>query len=204
MFRKCSLFVCLTLTALSVLSSAHAADLYRWQDDEGNVHYTDRIPPQYVKQGYRVISEQGLTIQTIKSSDEEAAEQGDKPPQISKEQAIKDRRLLMTYGSEDEIIAARERKLADVQSLIELGQETISLLEVQFRQLAKEAGNYEKRGKAIPESLLTQVAATRRKISKYEARLKENEIGLETIKNDYDNDLQRYRQLKSAVENLDH
>ena len=183
-------------------SSAHAADLYRWQDDEGNVHYTDRVPPQYVKQGYRVISEQGLTIQTIKSTDEEAAEQGKKPAQISKEQALKDRRLLMTYGSEEEIIAARERKLADVQSLIELGQETVSLLEVQFRQLAKQAGDYEKQGKAIPESLLTQVAATRRKISKYEIHLKENKTGLETIKSNYDSDLQRYRQLKSAVEKL--
>ncbi len=204
MFRKCCLYLCIALTSLSASLHAKAADLYRWQDDKGNVHYTDRVPPEYVEQGYRVISEQGLTIQTIRSSMEELAAQGDKPAQISKEQAIKDRRLLMTYGSEDEIIAARERKLEDVQSLIELSRETISLLETQFRQLAKEAGDYEKQGKAIPEALLTQVAATRRKIGKYQARLQENETGLENIKLEYDSDLERFRQLVSAVEKLDH
>lgn len=194
----------LSLTLISFFASlpAFAADLYRWQDEKGNVYYTDRVPPEYVKQGYRVISEQGFTIQTIKSVADIEAEDGSKPPPISAEQAQKDRRLLMTYANEEEIVAARERKLGDVQALIDLSEETITLLEMRFRQLTKEASDFEKQGKTIPESLLTQVAGTRKKIGKYQTRLQHNKASLDKIKHDYNNDLERYRQLKSVVENL--
>ncbi len=193
----------LTLVLFCTSMSASAADLYRWQDEKGNVYYTDSVPPKYVKQGYRVISEQGITIQTIKSVDEVEAEQGSKPAPISEEQAQKDRRLLMTYASEEEIVAARERKLGDVQALIDLGEETITLLELQFRQLTKEASDFEKQGITIPEFLLTQIAGARRKIDKYQTRLEHNKASLDKIKQDYGNDLERYRQLKSVVENLE-
>lgn len=197
---RCHLALSVALISLIASLPTFAADLYRWQDEKGNVYYTDRVPPKYVEQGYRVISEQGFTIQTIKSVADLEAEEGNKPPPISKEQAMKDQRLLMTYANEDEIIAARERKLADVQALIDLSEETISLLELQFRQLTKEASDFEKQGKTIPESLLTQIASTRKKLGKYQTKLDEHKQSLEQIKLDYNNDLLRYRQLKSIVE----
>ena len=192
--RRSLVFACLCFTVIPL----HAADLYRWQDDQGNVHYTDRVPPEYVQHGYRVISEQGITIQTIKSVDEVEAS-APATPAISAEQAQNDRRLLMTYSNETEIQAARARKLDDLQALIELSEETISLLEMQFRQLAKEAGDYEKQGRAIPESLLTQIAATRRKINKYQDRLEQHNAKLAQTAARFDADLQRFRELKSLV-----
>lgn len=195
--RRSLAFASLSLFLIS--APAAAADLYRWQDEEGNVHYTDRVPPEYVKQGYRVISEQGITIQTIKSADDAAAETAAEET-VSPEQAADDRRLLMTYSSEAEILAARERKLDDLQALIELSRETIVLLENQFRQLAKEAGDYEKQGAQIPESLLTQIAGTRKKLNKYQIRLEQHQAKLEQTEQQFADDLQRFRQLKSLVE----
>lgn len=179
---------------------SQAADLYRWQDDQGNVYYTDRVPPEYVKHGYRVISEQGMTIRTIKSLEELEAESATGQPEVPAEQLKQDRRLLMTYSNEDEILASRARRLEDIESLIELSEETIVLLEGRFRQLAKEAGDYEKQGRTIPESLLTQIAATRKKISKYQSRLERHNNTLKQTKSAFDSDLQRYRELKRMME----
>jgi hypothetical protein len=190
---------CLLPAALS----CHAADLYRWQDDQGNVHYTDRVPPEYVKKGYRVISEQGFTIQTIKSVDKTKVTTPASPPPVSAEQALDDRRLLMTYGNEDEIIAARKRKESDLQALIELSRETISLLEGQFRQLAKEAGDYEKQSKPVPKELLTRIADTREKINKYQAQLQQHQTDMKEVDKKFTDDLQRYRELKQIVEKAD-
>lgn len=194
--RRSVVFACLCPFSTAVPS--HAADLYRWQDDQGKVHYTDRVPPEYVKHGYRVISEHGITIQTIKSVDEiEAATPATPPPAGL---TMNDRRLLLTYSNEAEILAARERKLDDLQALIELNRETVSLLEIQFRQLAKEAGDYEKQGQPIPAPLLAQIAATRKKINQYQARLEQHTATLEQTAAEFDGDLQRYRELKSVVE----
>jgi len=191
------------LILLILGTSSHAADLYRWQDEKGNVHYTDRVPPEYVKQGYRVISEQGLTIHTIRSKSETDAEaKSTQVPELPPEQVRRNQRLLMTYANEKEIITVRDRRLADIQALNDLGVETISLLEMQYRQLAKEASDYEKQGMAIPETLLAQTVATRKKINKYQIQIEKNQQEMIRLKQEYDNDLERYRQLRSFVDQI--
>ena len=200
-YRKLILSNSLTyvLVALATTSSASAADLFRWQDDQGNTHYTDQVPPEYIEQGYRVISEQGLTIRTIRSTSDIENSQAPSAPQIPKKQALEDRRCLITDSNEDGIIATRDRKLADTQAMLNLIQETISLLETQFRQLAKEAGDFEKQAKSIPESLLTQISATKKKIEKHQVRLKKAADNMTNIEQEFDKTRQHYRQLKSAI-----
>ncbi len=191
------------LAALTTTSSAYAADLFRWQDEQGKTHYTDQVPPEYLKEGYRVISEQGLTIRTIRSTSDIESSRAPSTPEIPKQQALEDQRLLMTYSNEDEIIATRDRKLADTQAMLDLTQETISLLETQFRQLAKEASDFEKRGKPIPESLLSQISNTRRKMEKHQTKLGQGASDISNIKQAFDETLQRYRQLKSVMDKVE-
>ncbi len=191
------------LAALTTSSSAYAVDLFRWQDDQGNIHYTDQVPPKYIEQGYRVISEQGLTIRTIKSTAEIESNQVPSTPQISKKQAYQDQRLLMTYSSEEEITSTRDRKLADTQAMLDLTQETIILLDTQFRQLTKEASDFEKQNKEIPESLLGEIYAARKKIKNYQNRLDQGSDSITKIKQSFATTLQRYRQLKNAMDNIE-
>jgi len=194
--------VCI-LIALTTSSSAYAADLFRWQDEKGNTHYTDQVPPEYMKQGYRVISEQGLTIRTIKSTRDIEINQTPSTPQPPKELALEDQRLLMTYSSEEEIISTRARKLADTEAMMGLTQETIDLLDTQFRQLAKEAGDFEKQAKPLPDSLLAQISGVKKKIKNHKARLKQGTDNMTKIEQEFDENLQRYRQLKSAMDNME-
>ncbi len=191
------------LAALTTSSSAYAVDLFRWQDDQGNTHYTDQVPPKYIEQGYRVISEQGLTIRTIKSTSEIESNQAPSTPQISKKQSYQDQRLLMTYSNEEEIISTRDRKLADTQAMLDLTQETITLLETQFRQLTKEASDIEKQNKEIPKSLLSEIYAARKKINNYQNRLDQGSGSITKIKQSFAETLQRYRQLKDAMDNIE-
>jgi len=191
--------VCI-LATLTIVSSAYAADLFRWKDEQGNTHYTDQVPPEYIEQGYRVISEQGLTIRTIKSTREIESNQTPITPQPPKELALEDQRLLMTYSSEEEIISTRARKLADTEAMMGLTQETIDLLDTQFRQLAKQAGDFEKQAKLIPDSLLTQISGVKKKIKNHKARLKQGTDNMAKIEQEFDETLQRYRQLKSAMD----
>jgi len=192
-----------TLIVLTISPTVYAADLFRWKDDKGNTHYTDQVPPEYMKQGYRVISEQGLTIRTIKSISEiEKTQAANPPPPAPKKLSNEDKRLLITYSSEDEIISTRARKLADTEAMMGSTEETIELLDVQFRQLAKKAGDYEKRGKPIPNSLLTQISSVKKKIENHNTFLKQGTDNMAKIEQEFDEKLLRYRQLKSAMNDL--
>lgn len=188
------------LIVLAISPTVYAADLFRWKDDKGNTHYTDQVPPKYMKQGYRIISEQGLTIRTIKSISEiEKTQAANPPPPPPKKLSAEDQRLLITYSNEDEIISTRARKLADTEAMMGSTEETIDLLDTQFRQLAKKAGDYEKRAKPIPDSLLTQISSVKKKIESHNAFLKQGTDNMTKIEQKFDEKLLRYRQLKSAM-----
>ncbi len=193
-----------TLIVLTTSPTIYAADLFRWQDDKGNTHYTDQVPPEYMKQGYRVISEQGLTIRTIKSISEIEKTQAANPaPEPPKKLSSEDQRLLITYSSEDEIISTRARKLADTKVMMGSTEENIGLLDAQFRQLAKRAGDYEKQAKPIPSSLLTQISSVKRKIANHNARLKKDTDNMAKIEQEFGEKLLRYRQLRNDMNDLE-
>lgn len=159
------------LLLAAAAGTSHAAGLYRWVDSKGNVHYSDRVPPEYVKEGYRVINQQGLTVTTIAPQKDEIASK--KQAAEVKAQAERDRRLLITYSSADEIIAARDRKIAEIKTTIAQRQQSLALLERQFRSQTSEAGDYERRGEAIPEDLRNAINANKKKIGAHEEAVKQ-------------------------------
>ncbi len=174
-----------------------AADLYRWVDSKGNVHYTDRVPPEYVQNGYRVINKQGLTITTITAKKDEPVDK--KIDAEARAQMERDQRLLTIYSTADEINAARDRKTIEIKNGINLRQETLSLLERQFREQTSEAGDYEKQGQAVPETLLANINTTKKKISAYEEGIKQHQQQLLEAQQQYANELERYKKITRAL-----
>jgi len=53
-----------TLLAAAALSTSvvSAQRLYRWVDENGNVHFGDRIPPEYADRDRSVLNSQGIAI----------------------------------------------------------------------------------------------------------------------------------------------
>ncbi len=188
----------IALTVLiTVMPASFAADLFRWVDKKGNVHYTDRVPPEYVQNGYRVINQQGLTITTI------SAKKDDPDQKVSAEakaQLERDRRLLTIYSNADEINATRDRKLAEIKNGLSLRQDTLTLLERQFRDQTREAGDYEKQNEAVPETLVANINTTKKKINAYENAIKQQQQLLLDTHKQYGEELQRYKKISQAVE----
>ncbi len=188
--------VVLTLL-ITVAPASFAADLFRWVDKKGNVHYTDRVPPEYVQNGYRVINKQGLTVTTI------SAKKDDPDQKISAEakaQLERDRRLLTIYSNADEINATRDRKLAEIKNGISLRQDTLTLLERQFRDQTREASDYEKQNEAVPETLIANINTTKKKINAYQDAIKQQQQLLLDTHKQYGEELERYKKISQAVE----
>lgn len=189
-----------TMLLMALAPASFAADLYRWVDNKGEVHYTDRVPPEYVQNGYRVINKQGLTITTIAPKKDEPAADKKIMDDEGKAQLERDKRLLTTYASANEIIAARDRKIAEIKSNISLRKETLSLLEKQFREQTREAGDYEKQGEAVPETLRANINTTKKKISSYEEAIKQLQQQLPDTQKQFNDELARYKQITQAME----
>lgn len=168
---------------------AHAGELFRWTDENGAVHYSDHIPPQYVDEGYNVISEQGITVLTIAPASEEPL-----PPEEPKLSDY-EQGLLANYSDASEIIATRQRLMADIDTRIALAHEVIDALERQFNALAQEAGNHERRGDAVPENVQHQIATTQRKITDQQTLINNYTESKQQTWQRFQQDLERYQAL---------
>ncbi len=121
--------------AIILASSAFSAQakMYKWVDDEGQMHFGDKIPPKYLVKEHDELNEQGVQVKhkaAAKTPEEKAAErrlryEQKKAALIEKRKKQRDRVLLDTYTTERDLIVARDSRLDAVGSQIQLAENII-------------------------------------------------------------------------------
>jgi hypothetical protein len=116
---------------------------YKWVDEQGVVHYGDVVPPQYADQEKTVLNGQGMAVGTIegkKSAEQLAAAAARRASDEKSESARlhaqdRDRQLLATYLTVEEIESLRDRRveLLDAQAFVT--SQYLDQLRSQQRQL---------------------------------------------------------------------
>jgi hypothetical protein len=195
--------ISLLLPALLAISPAQAERMFKWVDEDGKTHYSDRVPPQQSKQERREYDERGRTVKVYERAmtPEEKAEaarlaaiEEEKRKQAEKD-AVHDRSLLATYSSEEDMLLARDGKLASVDALIQLTNSRIESTETRLREYAAEAAEFERSGKPVPGVLQDQIKSARELITENWEFVRQKEVERESIAAKFDADIARYREL---------
>lgn len=116
----------LLLTLFLAQGSALAGkQMYRWVDAQGKVHYGDTIPPEYANQGNAELSKSGRVVKQTPPAPtpeqlrarQEAEAREREAREKAEEQRRRDRALLASYTTLDELDLAERRNLeaVDVQ-----------------------------------------------------------------------------------------
>lgn len=193
----------LLLPVLLASSHAYAERLFKWVDEEGNIHYSDRVPPQHSKHERREYDPRGKQVRVYEraKTPEEKAEaarlaaiEEEKKREAAKK-AVHDRSLLATYSSEDDMLMARDGKLASVDALIQLTRSRIESTETRLREYAAEAAEFERSGKPVPNALQDQIKTARELITENREFVRQKEIERVGISAQFDADIARYREL---------
>ncbi|WP_457669285.1 DUF4124 domain-containing protein [Thiolapillus sp.] len=191
------------LVLLIAFSQQVSAKLYKWVDEDGNVQYSDKLPPTAVKKPHENLDSRGLVIKKTgrAKTPEEIAEEArvrklrEETQRRIDEQKARDRVLLNTYRSEDDIILARDGKLATIDSQIRITYTNITRLKDRLSNYKRKAANLERKGKKIPKQMQTGIDNTRQEINDSYASILRQEKDKDTIRNKYASDLQRFRKL---------
>ncbi len=193
----------LLLPSLLAISPAQADRMFKWVDENGKIHYSDRVPPQHSNQERREYDERGRTVRVYKRAmtPEEKAEaarlaaiEEEKRKQAEKS-AVHDRSLLATYSSEQDMLLARDGKLASIDALIQLTNSRIELTETRLREYAAEAAEFERSGKPVPAVLQDQIKTARELITENRGFVQQKQVERESIASRFDADIARYREL---------
>ncbi|KVW96991.1 DUF4124 domain-containing protein [Thiobacillus denitrificans] len=191
-----------SVLAVALLLSAGAAhaQMYRWVDGNGRVHYSDTPPVTYQKSGGAELSKQGNVIRRTQSEAERRAEAERQAEQKriqaeQNKQAQLDRALTQTYTSEAEIDLARDRALEHHRLAIRGAEIRGKAVESNLAELKARIANIEKAGRPVSPNLKEQLDQATRESLDLKRTILNNEEAMVLVGGKYAADKVRFREL---------
>ena len=193
-----------SIVATLLLSAPAYAELYKWVDENGVIHYGDHIPPEYAKDRHERFNEGGVRIgveegELTKEQRAARAEQ----ERIRQELDQYDQQLLMSYERISDIEQLREARLADLKQQDLIAANYLKSLEERMAALEIEAQRYnypydplsDKR--SVPDNLTTALMETAANVEKYRDMLNRRTQQREELVSSFQRDIKRFQELKS-------
>ena len=186
--------------------AAGAGKLYRWTDAEGNVHYSDKIPVEAAGRGRTELNKRGLHIDQqapAKTKEEYEREQMLERLRVEQqalieEQKQRDSALLRSYRTEDDIIMARNGKLAAVDTTKQVIESNIRLTKSRLDDMQGRAAAIERQGRQLDKGLEGEIEKTWKRLNNEYAKLLNREREKEAIAEEYAGYLSRFRELHNV------
>lgn len=199
--RLCCRLPVLLLGALVAAGSAHAA-LYKWTDDHGVVHYSDKLPVDAVNRASAQLSGQGITLhrteqaRTVAQRVPKTEPEAQKQREAERERVIaerRDRALIESYANEAEIDLAKSRAIATIDGQVQSAHAFIAQIAKRRKELEDKSATYAPRPVPgeIPREIETIDAEMARQNEYVAGKLRESA----NVAARYDADKQRFREL---------
>ena len=201
-----NLLICLAIFGLSGYHPA-AAELYSWIDDNGQVQYSDQVPPAKIERARRVYSDQGQFVSVIegpKSEEQEELERQKAELEAQKLRELEaekwyDRMLLGTFLSVKDLEDARDSQISFIDSAILISEHKLSDLRKALAKLDRDAEALEEQGKELPKWMHKRKKSTTEQIKFLEERMARKEQEKQTTIDRFEADIQRFRRLKGQT-----
>ena len=200
----------LATTALAV-SAVSAQRLYRWVDENGVVHYGDRIPPEYADRDRTVLNSQGVAVDR-----EEGVLTPAELEEIERQRALeaaarnaraeiarRDRMLLETYLSVADIENLRDSRLEMLESQVTVTEIYLSDLNERLERLLADASRYKPYSERedapeLPQQLAREIESTEASISSYRQTIERTRDEQAKLRSQFDSDIERFKELKGG------
>ncbi len=164
-------FLTLSVVLLCTAFSAQAK-MYKWTDEEGQVHFGDKIPPRYLVKEHAELNEQGIKVKhrpAAKTPEEKAAANRLKREQkkealIEKKKRQRDRVLLDTYTTERDLTVARDSRLEAVGSQIKLAKTIIKESNKKISAMEEQMSQIEASDREIPLALYNRLDSEKQQV----------------------------------------
>ena len=192
-----------SLVLMAACAGTAQAQMYRWVDGNGRVHYSDTLPQTYQKSGAAEMNKQGMVVRRTQSEAERMAEIARQAEQLKierqqAEQARLDRALMATYTTEAEIDLARDRALEHHKLAIRGAETRAKAVEANLAELRARISAIEKSGRPVSVDLQSQLAQTHKESLELKRTILNNEEAMMQVREKYEADKLRFRELSSA------
>lgn len=203
--KKLSSKTTIILLCFFGLQGYSLASIKCWKNDKGIRECSFSVPPKYLGREIQIINNQGQVIKTIpadrtpeqKKQDAIKAKIAAEEKRLLDEQRRKDRILVNTFVSVEDIILSRDSKAIAIDSIIKITQSNRAKQQKILDRDTKRAGNYERKSLKVPKNILESIEASRAKIKEYDDFIESRKQEKVELYKKYDADIARFKELKA-------
>lgn len=185
----------------SAPKAAQQKKMYRWIDENGNVYFSDQVPPDQVQFKRDTLNEKVRVLDTVeKAKTQEQIEQQRRLDSLRKEQekliskqASNDKVLLATYRTIDDMQRAFDNKLGALEVEKKITEGNQKRYEQQLQQQQLQAAEHERNAQKVPEKLLNDMAASKRQIEAVKQELVRQGQEKEQAELEFKSDMARFQ-----------
>jgi hypothetical protein len=174
---------------------------YRWVDEQGVVHYGDRVPPQYAQKEHVVLNSRGVEVRRLDAqrTPEELAAQ-ERIQQGNFKQKQHDSFLLSTYTSVKDIEALRDLRLDQLRGQRFAAEQYVDGLHTRLGVLQKRAMFFKPYSASpdahrLPDDLTEDLVHTLNELHTQNNVLVGKAEEESTLKSQFQADIERYQTL---------
>ena len=167
--------------------------IYRYKNKEGVTVMDSTIPPEYVNNGYEVLSHSGQVIKRVKP-----VVQGPEAERLQREKLERlerdreDIQLRRSYSNVADIDAAKSRNLESLRGNINILQANQMSARSRLQTYQSQAAALERAGRTLPEDLLKNISNLEQEDKDIQEQIQQREQELETVEKKFDADRKRF------------
>ena len=182
--------------------ASNGRTLYKWVDEQGVTHYGDRIPPEYAGQEQHVMNSQGIEIRRLEAQKSPEAMAAEDQKRAEAEQSKnRDRNLLNTYASVQEIERLRDQRVTLLSDQIKVTSQFLEVLNGKLKKLRVTSMRFkpyssDPNAAAMPDQIAEDLVRVGNDIRTQEENLREKRSEETIMSKQFDSDIARFKELK--------
>jgi hypothetical protein len=183
-------------------AATNGRTVFKWVDAQGVTHYGDHIPPEYASQEQHVMNSQGIEINRLdaqKTPEQLAIDDQKKAEAIQSQN--RDKNLLNTYASVQEIERLRDQRVTLVSDQIKVTGQFLEVLNGRLNKLRTTSMHFkpyssESNAPPMPDQTAEDLVRLGNDIRTQEENLRQKRSEELTMRKQFESDISRFKELK--------
>jgi len=176
--------------------------LYKWVDSDGVTHYGDRVPPEYASQEQHILNSRGYEIDhrdAQKTAQQVAAEERKR---LETEQSqTRDKNLLSTYASVQEIERLRDQRVQLVADQIKVTNQFLETLNGRMKKIRADTQRYrpysdDPKAPPMPDQMAEDLVRLTTDMRTQQQNLQQKRAEESSMSIQFESDIDRFKELK--------
>ncbi|MFT4767210.1 MAG: hypothetical protein ACI8RN_000335 [Glaciecola sp.] len=195
------------VTLAAPQASAQSRQMYRYTNAEGHAVVGYQVPPEYVANGYDILSAMGALVAVVPRTLDAGERDGLNSEARLEREAVEDRErlrrwdesLLLRYSTIEDIEAARDRELRDLRIRVSILKGKLRSLKQQVENYQALAADQERQGNAVSVEHLSAIDDLQADIAATERAVSDRQMEIATVEANYQKDIERFTTLLDVV-----